>query len=48
MSGFTNEKPNEPSKLRIDNWPEGMSFQPHGIDILHDRNLLFVISHASK
>jgi len=32
--------------LTIENWPEGIAFQPHGIDIHYESKTLYVISHA--
>ena len=54
MSGF---KPGQKSgfkdslkleKLPIENWPEGVAFQPLGLFVLHQDETLYAINHALK
>ena len=33
-------------KLEIENWPKGISFQPHGIYVHKETGTLYAISHA--
>lgn len=35
-------------KLEIIDWPKGIAFQPHGLDVDRDNNNLYAISHAHK
>ena len=35
------------TKLAIKNWPEGIEFQPHGMDIEDSERRVYVINHAN-
>ena len=48
MKIIENEKGIYQEKLEIEGWPEGIAFQPHGVDVIREENLLYVINHALK
>lgn len=32
--------------MKISNWPEGVGFQPHGLDVHHGSKTVYAISHV--
>ena len=34
--------------MKLNNWPEGLDFQPHGMDIENSERRAYVINHADK
>ena len=49
ITGFDDQNQNiKITLLELNNWPEGLDFQPHGMDIESSERRAYVINHSEK